>query len=75
MCVCNTFLEHNSVHKYTRVGVSRDDIEMNSVIDFGLVMMRNYTMGDKSVKSLRMSILDHYVVLCKIKLSIKWKHE
>jgi hypothetical protein len=74
MCVCNTFFDHKSVHKYTRVGKSRDGTEVKSMIDLVLVKkdMLKYVMDVKSVRGLRMGISDHYIVLCKIKFVGAW---
>src|SRR5678815_1676101 len=75
MCVSNTFFKHKSIHKYTRVGVGRDGIEVKSMIDLVLVKkeMLKYVLDVKSVRELGMELSDHYVVLCKIKLVGVWK--
>ena len=74
MCVSNTFFKHKSIHKYTRVGVGRDGIEVKSMIDLVLVKkeMLKYMLDVKSVRCLEMGLSDHYVVLCKIKLVGTW---
>jgi hypothetical protein len=74
MCVCNTFFDHKSVHKYTRVGKDRDGAEVKSMIDVVLVKkeMLKYVMDVKSVRGLGMGISDHYIVLCKIKFVGAW---
>ena len=74
MCVCNTFFDHKSVHKYTRVGTGRDGTEVKSLIDVVLVKkeMLKYVMDVKSVRGMGMGISDHYIVLCKIKFVGAW---
>src|SRR5678815_16083 len=74
MCVSNTFFKHKSIHKYTRVGVGRDGIEVKSMIDSVLVKkeMLKYVFDVKSVRGLGMGLSDHYFVLCKIKLVGAW---
>src|SRR5678815_2301140 len=63
MCVSNTFFKHKSIHKYTRVGVGRDGIEVKSMIDLVLVKkMLKYMLDVKSVRCLEMGLSDHYVV-------------
>ena len=50
ICVSNTFFEHKSVHKYTRVEVDRNGTEVKSLIDLVLVNkeMLKYVMDVKS---------------------------
>src|SRR5678815_4748263 len=73
MCVSYTFFNHMSIHKYTRVGVGRDGIEVKSMIDFVLVKkMLKHVLDVKSVRGLGIGLSDHYVVLCKIKLVGAW---
>jgi hypothetical protein len=74
MSVCNTFFDHKSVHKYTRVGVDRNGNETKSLIDLVLVKkeMLKYVMDVRAVRGLGMGISDHHVVLCKIKLVGAW---
>ena len=71
--VCYTFFKQKSIHKYTRVGVGRDGIEVKSMIDLVLVKeILKYVLDVKSVRGLGMGLSDHYVVLCKIKLVEAW---
>ena len=37
LCVGNTYFEHRSVHKYTRVARDKDGVEIKSRIDLVLV--------------------------------------
>ena len=37
LCVGNTYFEHKSLHKYTRVAMGQDEVEVKTVID--LVLM------------------------------------
>ena len=36
LCVCNTYFEHNSLHKYTMVAKGQDGVEVKSMIDLVL---------------------------------------
>ena len=62
------------MHKYTRVGVDRDGLEVKSLIDLVLVKkeMQKYVLDVKAVRGLGMGISDHYIVLCKIRLVGTW---
>lgn len=71
MSVNNTFLEHKSIQKYTKVGVDQDSIEVKSLIGFVMEMLEVVT-DVKSVSRLEMDISNH-AVLSKIKLVGAWK--
>ena len=74
MCVGNTFFDHKSVHKYTRVGTDRNGNEVKSLIDLVLVKkeMLKYVMDVKAVRGMGMGISDNYIVLCKIVFVGAW---
>lgn len=58
----NIFFKHKSNHKYIRVGVNKDDTDVEkSTIKFVLEILK-YEMDVKSVRELEMGKFDHYFV-------------
>ena len=70
LSVSNTYFEHKSYHKYTRVARGQDGVEAMSMIDLALVKkdMLHYGQDGKVVRGLGQGLSDHYVVLRKIRL-------
>ena len=74
LCVGNTYFNHRSLHKYTRVIKGRDRVEIKSMIDLVLVKrdMLPYVQDVKVVRGKRQGLSDHQVVLCKVRLVGAW---
>ena len=68
MCVGNTYFEHKSLHKYTRVAMGQDGVQVKSMIDLVLVKkdMLRLVQDVRAVRGMGRSISDLDVVLCKI---------
>ena len=72
-CVGNTFFKHKDIHKYTRVGQSRNG-EVRSMID--LVLFKRNMLKDvcdvKCIRGLSGGLSDHMIVLCKLRVIGTW---
>ena len=70
----NIYSEHKSLHEYTRVGRSRDGVEVKSMIDLLLVKkdILRYVQYLRAVRGMGRGISDHHVLLCKIRLVGTW---
>ena len=62
----NTYFEHKSLRKHTRVAMGQDGLEANSMIDLVLVKMNMlcYVQDLREVKGVGRGISDYHVVLC-----------
>ena len=62
------------MHKYTRVAKGREGVEIKSKIDVVLVKrnMLLYVQDVRAVRGIGRGLLDHYVVLCKVRLVEAW---
>ena len=68
------------MHKYTRVARGRDGVEVKSMLGLVLVKkdMLRYVQDVRAVREMGQgpflvhSILDHHVVLCKVRLVGTW---
>ena len=71
LCVGNTYFEHESLHKYTRVARDQDGGEVKSMLDLVLVKkdMLRFCQDVRTVKGMERGISDH-LVLCKIRLVV-----
>ena len=71
ICEGTTHFKHRSLHKYTRVAMGRDNVEIKSMIDLVLVKrnMLQYVQDVRVVKGMGSSL---YVVLCKVRLVEAW---
>ena len=63
----NAYFEHRILHKYTRVARGQDGVEVKSIID----LMR-YVQGVRVVRGMGLSLLDHFLVLCNVRLVGPW---
>ena len=45
LCMCNTYLEHMSLHKYTRVARGQDGVEVKSMTDLVKKLYANLCAG------------------------------
>ena len=70
MGMSNTYFEHRSLHKHTRVVRGQHGVDIKNMID--LVLLKNdimrYVQDVKAVKGMRRDLSDHHVVLCKVRL-------
>ena len=59
----NTYFEHKSLKKYTRVARDQDKVEVNSIIDLVLVEndMLRYVQDVRGVRGMERDLSDHYV--------------
>ena len=66
----NTYFNHRSVHKYTRVVKGQGGVETKSMIDLVLVKrdMLRYVQDVRAVRGMERGLSDHYVVLYKYKV-------
>ena len=54
MCVSNTYFQHKSLHRYTRVARGQDRVEVKNMIDL-LMMKKNmlcYVQGMRAVRGM-----------------------
>ena len=65
MCVGNTYFEHKSLHKYTRVARGQDGVEVKSMIDLELVKkdILRYVQDVRAVRAMGRGLSDHHVIL------------
>ena len=58
------------MHKYTRMARGQDGVEVKSMINLVLVKkgMLRYMQEMKAVRRMRQCLLDHHVLLCKVRL-------
>ena len=70
----NTYFEHRSLHKYTRVPRGQDGMEVKSMIDLVLVKkdMLHYVQNVRIVRTMGRGLSDHHVGLCKVRLVGIW---
>ena len=64
----DTYFEHKSLRKYTRVTRGQDGVEAKSMIDLALVKkyMLCFVQDVRAVRGMGRGISDHHVVLCKV---------
>ena len=72
LSLSNTYLEHNSLHKYTKVARSQDGVDVMSMIHLVKKAMLRYVQSVKVVREMGRSFLDHHTVLCKVRLVGAW---
>ena len=67
LCLGNTYSEHNTLFKRTRMVRSRDRLEAMIIIDVVLVEkdMLGYVQYMRAVRGVGQGLSDHQVVLCK----------
>ena len=72
--VGNTYMEHKSFHKYTRVARGQDGVEVKSMLDLVLVKkdILLYVQDVREVKGMAHGLSYHNVVLCKFRLVGAW---
>ena len=65
LCVGNTYFEHKSLHKYTRVARDQDGVEEMSIIDLMLVKIDRvrYVHDVRAVERIGIGFSDHHAVL------------
>ena len=70
LCMGNIYFKQKNLHKYTRVAKGQDRLEVKSMTD--LVMVKKYMLhfvqDVRAVRGMGQGLLDHYVVLCKVRL-------
>ena len=67
LCMGNTYFKHRTLHKYTRVARSQDEVEIKSMID--LVLAKRDMLQDvRVVRGLGRGLSGHHVILCKVRL-------
>ena len=73
-CVGNTYFEYKSLYKYTRLARGQDGVEANSMIYLVLVKkdMLCFMQDVRAVEGMGRGILDHHVVLCKVRFLGTW---
>ena len=69
LCVGNTYFDHKTLHKYTKVARDQDGVEVKIMIDMILVKkdMLRFVQDVRAVRRMGRGILDHNVVLCKVR--------
>ena len=70
LCVGNTYSEHRSLHKYTKVARDHDEVEVKSMKDLVLVKkdMMRYVQDGRAIRGMKRGLSDHHVVLSKVRL-------
>ena len=70
----NTYFEHRSLHKYTRVARDQDGVEVKSMINLVLAKkdMLHYVQDVRAVRGIGQGISDHHIVLYKVRLLGAW---
>ena len=70
VCVQETYFEHSSLHKYTRVARVHDIVEVKSMKDLVLVKkdMLHYVQDVRAVRGMGRNLSDHHIVVCKVGL-------
>ena len=68
--ITHTF-KHSSLHKYTRMPMGRDAVEVKSMINLGLVK-KDMLPYVQNVRGMGRDHSDHHVVLCKVRLVRTW---
>ena len=70
LCMSNTYFRHRSLHKYIRVVMGQDGVEVKGMIDLVLVKkdMLLYVQDVRAVRGMGRDLLNHHVELCKIRL-------
>ena len=65
LCVSNTYFNHRTVHKYTRVARGREGMAIKSMIDLVLVKkdMLRYVQDVRAARGMGRGLSNHYVVL------------
>ena len=61
--IVNMYFKHRSLYKYTRVARGQDGVEINSMIDLGLVKrdMLYYVQDVRAVRRMGQGLSDHVV--------------
>ena len=70
LCIGDTYFEHMSLHKYTRVGRGQDGVNLKSIIDQVLVKkdMLRCVQDMRTARVMGRGLSDHNAVLCKVRL-------
>ena len=68
--VSNTYFEHKSLHKYTKLVRGQDGVEVKSMVDLVLGMkdILRYMNCVRAAREVGRGPSDHHVLLCKIRL-------
>ena len=66
LSVSSTYFEDKSLHKYTKVAISQDGLEVMSMIDLVKKDMLQYVQDVRAVGGMGGDLSDH-VVLCKVR--------
>ena len=69
-CACVFYFKHKCLHMYNRVAKDRDGIWIMSMLVKRYIL--KYVQGVRIVRGMKLSLLDHYVVLCKARLVCEW---
>ena len=74
LCVGNTYFEHMSLNKYTKVARGQDGVEVKGMINLVLVKkdMLRYVKDVRTMKGMRRDLANHYVVLREVRLVGAW---
>ena len=70
----NTNFKYRSLHKYTRMAIGQNGVDIKSMIDLVLVKsdILQYEQYVRVVRGMGCSLSDHHVVLCKMRLVGAW---
>ena len=69
----NTYFEHRSLHKYTRMASGQNGVVEKNMIDLVLLKdMLHYVQDVMAVRRMGQGLSDHHVVLCKFGLVGTW---
>ena len=70
----STYLEHRSLHKYTKVAREPGVVEVKSMIDLvlGKYDMLRFVKDVRAVRGMGRGLSDHHVVLYKVMLVGRW---
>ena len=74
MCMGNTHFKHRSLHKNIRVARGQDGVEVKIMIDKVLVNRDRlrYVQNVRAVRGIGQGLIDHHVVICKVRLVGAW---
>ena len=70
----NTYLENESLQKYTSVAKGQDEVKVMNIIDLVLVKkdILRYVQDVRAVRGMVRSLSNDHVVLCKVMLMGAW---
>ena len=74
LCVGKIYFEHKNLHKYRRVARGQGGVQVKSMTDLVLVKkdMLHFVQDVRAMGGMGRGILDHPVVLCKVRLVGAW---